>query len=124
MNLVDSCGWLEYVADGPNADFFAEALADIETLVIPTVCIYEVFRRLLQQAGRSTALEVQAVMQQATVVPLTPTLAVEAAAVGADLRLPLADSIVLATARAYDTVLWTQDAHFQSMPGVRFIAKQ
>jgi len=120
MNLVDSCGWLEYFADGPNANRFADPVEETSTLLAPSVCIYEVFRRLLQQRGRSDALEAVAAMRQATVVPLTDTLAMEAAALGCELRLPLADSVMLATARAFDATLWTQDAHFDSIPGVQY----
>ncbi len=121
MNLVDSCGWLEYFADGPNADYFAERLEDTSTLLVPTLCIYEVFRRLLQQRGRSGALEAVAAMRQAAVVPLTDTLAMEAAALGFELKLPMADSVILATARSFNATLWTQDTHFESMPNVKYL---
>ena len=124
MNLVDSCGWLEYIAEGPNADFFAEALEQRAGLVVPTICICEVFRRLLEQIGESIALEAVAAMRRATVVPLTHTLAIEAAVIGRDLKLPLADSVILATAHAYNSVLWTQDADFRSIAGVRYIPKR
>lgn len=120
MNIVDSCGWLEYSAGGPNADRYAGPLEDIDKLIVPTVCIYEVFRRLLQQRGRSAALETVAIMRQGTVAPLTDSLAMEAAALGCELKLPLADSVILATARAFGATLWTQDAHFASLPGVRY----
>ena len=124
MNIVDSCGWLEYFADGPNADRFAGPLEETSTLIVPSICIYEVFRRLLQQRGRSDALEAVAVMRQATVVPLTETLAMEAAALGNDLKLPLADSVILATARAAEAVLWTQDTHFASIAGVQYFERE
>lgn len=120
MNVVDSCGWLEYFADGRNADRFAAPLEETSTLLVPSICVYEVFRRLLQQRGRSDALEAVAAMRQATVVPLTDTLAMEAATLGCELKLPMADSVVLATARAFDATLWTQDAHFASMPSVQY----
>ncbi len=123
MNVVDSCGWLEYFADGPNAEHFAEPLEEIGALVVPSICIYEVFQRLLQQRGRTGALAAVAAMRQATIVPLTDTLAMEAAALECELRVPLADSVVLATARAYNATLWTQDAHFGSIPGVRYFAR-
>lgn len=124
MNVVDSCGWLEYFADGPNASRFAEPIEDTDTLLVPTICIYEIFRRLLQQRNRSDALEAVAAMGQATIVPLTDSLAMEAASLGCELKLPMADSVVLATARAFDATLWTQDAHFESMPGVRFFKRR
>ncbi len=120
MNVVDSCGWLEYFAEGANADHFADVVENTALLIVPSVCIYEVFRRLLQQIGRSPALEAVAVMRQAKVVPLTDTLALESATLGHELKLPLADSIVLATAHAFDATLWTQDAHFASFPGVQY----
>ncbi|HOZ49451.1 MAG TPA: type II toxin-antitoxin system VapC family toxin [Candidatus Hydrogenedentes bacterium] len=123
MNVVDSCGWLEYFANGPNADHFAGPVEGTSDLVVPTLCIYEVFRRLLQQRGRSEALEAVAAMRQATVVPLTDTLAMEAAALGHELKLPMADSVILATARAFDATLWTQDADFCSVPGVQYFAR-
>ena len=123
MNLVDSCGWLEYFDDGPNAGFFAKPLEQTARLVVPTICVYEVFRRLLSQVGRGPALEAVAAMRKAHVVPLTDALAMQAAALGAHLKLPMADSIVLATARAHRATLWTQGAHFSKMPGVNFKAK-
>jgi len=122
MNLVDSCGWLEYFADGPNAENFVTPIEETGSLVVPSVCVYEVFRRLLQERGRRDALEVVAVMRQATIVPLTDTLAMEAAALGHEFKLPMADSVILATARAFDAILWTQDAHFAIIPGVRYFA--
>lgn len=122
MNVIDSCGWLEYFADGPNADHFAGPIEETTALVVPSICIYEVFRRLLLQRGRRDALEAVAAMREATVVPLTDTLAMEAAALGCELKLPMADSVIFATARAFDATLWTQDAHFASMSGVQYFA--
>lgn len=124
MNLVDSCGWLEYVAEGPNASFFAKAIEDTERLVVPTICVYEVFRRVLQQVGRSAALDAVAAMRQAQIVPLTEALAMNAASVSIARSLPMADSIVLATALAHNATLWTQDAHFAGIPEVRYVARQ
>lgn len=120
MNVVDSSAWLEYFADGPNASFFAEPIEDIETLVVPTLSLFEVFKRVLQQRDESTALEAVAVMQQGTVVELEATIALNAARLGVELRLPLADSVILATARQYGAELWTQDADFNGTDGVRY----
>ncbi len=120
MNLVDSCGWLEYLAGGRNAAYFAKPIEDTARLIVPTVCIYEVFKRVMQQAGRSAALEVVAAMRQGKVIPLSENLALEAADLGSTLKLALADSIILATARAEEATVWTQDAHFKSLPGVAF----
>lgn len=124
MNVVDSCGWLEYLADGPNAEFFAPALESPEDLVVPTISIYEVFRRVLQQRGEGDALQAVALMQQGSIVDLTPPLAIEAARTGLALGLPMADSIMLVTARERSATLWTQDPGFEGVDGVRYVRAQ
>lgn len=124
MNVVDSSGWLEYFADGSNADFFADAVEDIEHLIVPAISLYEVFKRICQQEGEHAALQAVAVMMQGRVVDLTSTLALDAAKLSIDLKLPMADSLILTTARAHDALLWTQDADFVDVDGVRFVAKQ
>ncbi len=124
MNVVDSSGWLEYFAAGPNAKFFTKAIEASAELLIPTLSLYEVFKRVLQQRGEGEALQVVAVMQQGAVVTLTAPLALAAARVSVDLGIPMADSIILATARASDATLWSQDADFANVPGVRYIAKR
>lgn len=124
MNLVDSCGWLEYYADGPNADFYAGAIEDTDNLIVPVICIYEVFRRILQQRGEAPALQAVALMHQGLVVDLSSPLALSAAKIGADMKLPLADSIILATARVHNATVWTQDAHFKDIEGVRYVEKE
>lgn len=123
MNLVDSCGWLEYFVDGPNADFFARPIHDDQKLLVPTICILEVFKRTLQMRGELAALDGAALMRQGHVVDLDDPIAVNAARIGAEDGLPLADSVVLATARAYNAVLWTQDADFEGMKAVRYRAR-
>jgi len=123
MNLVDSCGWLEYFAAGPNAGFFADPIEDAGKLIVPTICILEVFKRILQQHGRDQALQAVAAMQEGRVVELDSTIALEAARIGLELRLPLADSVILATAQAHQAVVWTQDAHFENKKGVRFVKR-
>ncbi|HWK48363.1 MAG TPA: type II toxin-antitoxin system VapC family toxin [Steroidobacter sp.] len=123
MNVVDSSGWLEYFADGPNAGFFAPVLEKIEELVVPTISIYEVFKRILQQRDEAAALQAAALMHQCEVVSLTAPLALNAARISRKLVLPMADSIMLATATSRDAVLWTQDADFAPIPGVKYIAK-
>jgi predicted nucleic acid-binding protein len=124
MNVVDSSGWLEFFADGPNADFFAPAIENIPELVVPALSMYEVFKRVLQQRGEDEALQAVGVMAQGRVVDLTMTLAINAAKLSVDLSLPMADSIMLATARAYHATLWTQDADFQSLEGVQYVARR
>jgi predicted nucleic acid-binding protein len=123
MNVVDSSGWLEYFADGPNADFFAPAIEKAGDLIIPTLSLYEVFKRVLQQKGEGEALQAIAVMHQGVVVDLDATLALNAAKASVELGLPMADSVMLATARKYGATLWTQDADFEHIEGVKYIQK-
>lgn len=120
MNVVDSSGWLEYFADGPNATFFAAAAEDVSQLIVPSISIYEVFKRVLQQRGEADALRAIAVMIQGAVVDLDAGLALDAARMSVERGLPMADSIMLATAQAYDATLWTQDAHFEGLDGVQY----
>ena len=124
MNLVDSCGWLEYFADGPQADFYAPALENPGSLLVPTICPLEVFKRVLQQRGEDAALQAAAAMHQGLIVPLDAPLALRAARISDDLKLPLADSVILATAQTYAAVIWTQDTHFQGLEGVRYTEKK
>jgi predicted nucleic acid-binding protein len=123
MNVVDSSGWLEYFANGPNADFFAPAIEDTGNLIVPSISIFEVFKRVLQQGGESDALQAAALMQQGRVVNLDVFIALEAAKVSNDHKLPLADSVILATAQAHNAVLWTQDAEFNGLPSVQYKPK-
>ncbi len=120
MNVVDSSGWLEYFADSKNAEFFAPAIQDTKSLIVPTLSIFEVFKKILQQRDEGDALHAITLMQQGTVVELNASLALEAAKLSLEESLPLADSIILATARAYDAILWTQDSDFKNISGVKF----
>jgi len=103
LKVVDSLVWMEYFADGPNAEFFAPAIEDTDNLVVPSLTIFKVFKKLLAQRSETEAL-------QATRLSL-------------ECKLPLADSVILATARAAEAELWTQDADFEGLPGVKYIAR-
>ena len=120
MNVVDSSAWLEYFADGPNAGEFAEAIADIEQLVVPGITLFEVFKRVRVQRDPAAALYAVAQMMRGRVVDLDAELAVAAAAVSAETGLAMANSMVLATARDADATLWTQDSDFEGMDGVEY----
>jgi len=124
MNIVDSSGWLEYFADGPNADDFAEVLESSGDLIVPTLSLYEVFKVVLRQRGESEALRAVALMQEGQLIDLTSTIALHAAKLSIEHQIPMADSVMLATAREYDAVLWTQDSDFEGIEGVRFILKR
>jgi predicted nucleic acid-binding protein len=123
MNVVDSSGWLEFFADGPNADFFSTAIADTNELIVPTISLYEVFKLVSLQRGESAALQAVAHMQQGRVVELSVPLALSAAKMSMSYKIPMADSIMLATARTYEAILWTQDEDFQGLEGVEYQAK-
>jgi toxin FitB len=120
MNVVDSSAWLEYFANGPNAGFFAKPIEQPGELIVPSLTVYEVFKRVLQQRDEGSALRAIAVMQQGTVVDLDVRVALSAARVSLDTKLPMADSVVLATARLHGATLWTQDADFERLPDVRY----
>ena len=123
MNVVDSSGWLEYFADAPNADFFAPTIEDVANLVVPVVTLYEVFKRVASEQSTDQAYVAVSQMRQGHIVDLNANLAVSAAALSLDRRLPMADSIILATARSFEAVLWTQDEDFRDLDGVEYVAK-
>ena len=123
MNVVDSSGWLEDLADGPNADLFAPAIEATSELVVPSLSIYEVFKRVLSQRGEGEALQTAMLMQQGRVVDLTASLALNAAKLSVEAKLPLADSVILLTARAHDATLWTQDEDFRGLDSVEYVPK-
>lgn len=124
MNVVDSSAWLEYFANGPNASFFASPIEETAGLVVPSLTIYEVFKQVLQQRQETDALRAVAVMQQGVVVDLDARLALAAARLSLDTRLPMADSVVLATARLHGATLWTQDTDFEGLPDVRYRSRK
>jgi predicted nucleic acid-binding protein len=124
MNVIDSSGWLEYFISGENASFFTLAIQDVANVVVPTISIFEVFKRTLIEKGRTNALEAVAIMYDGKVVDLDREIALIAAELSYELKLPMADSIILATARAHDATLWTQDEHFKDIEGVKYKAKK
>lgn len=124
MNVIDSSGWLEYFINGSNADFFARVIENTDEVLVPTISLFEVFKRVLIEKNRNDALEAVAIMKDGHVVDLDDSLALVAAELSYELKLPMADSIILATARANGATLWTQDAHFKGMEGVKYIEKK
>ena len=121
MNVVDSCGWLERFAGSRYGELYEAAFREPNDVLVPIVCIIEVFRTLARQTGDSVALEAAGIMSQRSVVPLDADGAVDAARAGLSHHLPLADSIIYATARRHDAELWTHDEHFRGLPGVHFV---
>lgn len=123
MNVVDSSGWLEYFADGPNAVHFADPLGKTTELLVPSITLYEVFKVVCRQRGEDAALQAVAMMQQGKVIELSSSIALLAAKLSLNVKTPMADSIILATAQTYEAILWTQDDDFEGLPGVRYFPK-
>ena len=124
MNIVDSSGWLAYFADEPNAKHFITPLHDTASLVIPSVTIYEVFKVVLRETSENEALQAAAAMQKGRVVDLTAMLAIAASKLSLGHGIPMADSIILATAKTFDAVIWTQDSDFKNIAGVKYFPKK
>jgi toxin FitB len=120
MNVVDSSAWLEYFASGPNSAFFSDAIENTNELIVPTICLYEVFKKIVTQRSENEALQAVAVMQQGRIVDLDPTVALSAARISIEKKLPLADSAILATTQMNKAILWTQDSHFELFENVKF----
>jgi predicted nucleic acid-binding protein len=124
MNVVDSSGWLEYFADGPNAAVFAKPIEATRSLLVPTLSLFEVFKRVTQQRSEDDALRAIAVMEQGRVVDLDRATALEAARLSIQHGISLADSVMLATAYRHRATLWTQDSDFEGLQGARYFAKR
>jgi len=124
MNVVDSSGWLEYFARGMNADFFSQAIQETDYLIVPTICMYEVCKRMLDLHGEDSALQAVGIMSLGRTAELSQEIAINAAQISSELKIAMADSIILATARVYQAKLWTQDADFEGFDGVKYVAKR
>ncbi len=124
MNIVDSSGWLAYFADEPNAKHFLTPLSDPASLVVPTVTIYEVFKVILRESSENEALQAVVAMQKGTVVDLSAPLAIAASKLSLEHNLPMADSIILATAQEFKAIIWTQDLDFKSLSNVKYFPKK
>ena len=123
MNVVDSSGWLSYFTSEKNSRYFAEPIGRLEELLVPSITLTEVFKVIMRRRGEDAALKAITHMEQGKVVSLTEGLAVKAAYFGVDYKLPLADSIIYATARRYNATIWTQDMDFKDLKNVRYFPK-
>lgn len=124
MNLVDSSGWLEYFANGNNAEFFSEAIENTDDLIVSTINIYEVFKQILIQRTEDDAIQAIALMQQGKVIDINSTISLNAAKLSHDLKLPMADSLIYITAQTHNATVWTQDSDFKDLQDVRYISKK
>jgi toxin FitB len=122
MNVVDSSAWLEYFSGGPNADYFADAIEQTDELIVPTITLYEVLKKIILQRGEDVALQAIAVMHSGRFIDLDASIATRAAKISVEYRLPMADSVILATTWTVGGTLWTQDADFEGIDGVRYRA--
>ncbi len=123
-HVVDSSAWLEYFAAGPNAKHFREPLQQADLLVVPAITLFEVYKVVCRQRGADAAIQAVALMKQGNEVALDASLAIQAAQLSLEHRLPMADAIILATAYAHQARLWTQDDDFEGLPGVRYYPKR
>ncbi len=123
MNVVDSCGWLEYFANGNNTDFFAPILEATEALIVPSLSVFEVCKRVALLRGEQAAHQAADFMARGDIVGLNADTALAAALYSAKHQLPMADSIILLTAREYQATLWTQDADLKGHKGVKYKTK-
>jgi toxin FitB len=123
MNIVDSSGWLAYFADEPNAKHFLSPLCDSALLIVPTITIYEVFKVILRESTENEALQASAAMQKGKIVDLNASLAIAASRLSLEHQIPMADSIILATAQEFKAVIWTQDRDFKNISKVKYFPK-
>ena len=123
MNLVDSSGWLEYLADGKNAKFFAPIIEDTDELIVSVLNIYEVYKKVLVVKDENTAIQVVGLMQQAKVVEVNSTIAIQAAKISFEQKIPMADSLIYITAKQNNAIVWTQDVDFKDLDGVKYFKK-
>jgi len=123
MNIIDSSGWLEFFSGGVNANNFEMPLSDIEKLLVPSITIFEVFKVILRESNENNALQGIALMKQGEVIDLNSELAMSAASISYNHKIPMADSIILATSKKYDAIVWTQDKDFEKMPNVKYFKK-
>jgi predicted nucleic acid-binding protein len=123
MNIVDSSAWLEFLAGTKHGERFSQIIKNTKLLLVPTVILYEVFKKILIEKGEDTALKIIAHMKLGKIVDLDLDLALSAGSVSRHTKLPLADSIILATAQKYGATLWTLDSDFKGLPRVKYFAK-
>ena len=123
MNIVDSSAWLEFFSDGNNANKFKKPLSDIEKLIVPSITIFEVFKIILREKDENNALQGIALMKQGQIIELSTEIAMTAAVISLKNKIPMADSIILATAKKYNATIWTQDSDFKDMPNVKYFKK-
>ena len=123
MNLVDSSGWLEYFTDGKNSEYFAPVIENTSELIVSVINLYEEYKKILSEKNNNAAIQAIALMQQPNVIDVTESVSILAAGLSIDLKIPMADSIIYATAKMHDAILWTQDSDFKNLEDVKYFKK-
>jgi predicted nucleic acid-binding protein len=123
MNLVDSSGWLEYFTDGKNAEYFAPVIENTEDLIVSVINLYEIYKKISVEKDENSAIQAVGLMQQPNVIDITESISIFAAKISIDFNLPMADSLIYATAKMYDAIFWTQDSDFENLEGVKYFQK-
>ena len=123
MNLVDSSGWLEFFSDGKNAKHFAPVIENTSELLVSTINIYEVFKKTLAEMDESAALQVAAIMRLGRVIDVSTSISLSAARISYKHKIPMADSIIYATAKKHNAIVWTQDKDFKKLDNVKYFTK-
>jgi predicted nucleic acid-binding protein len=123
MNIVDSTLWLEYFAGTEPGNNVSDIIENLNELIVPTITIYEVFKKLLIERNEDDALLAIAHMKQGKIINLTEELSLSAAKISKEHKIPMADSIIYATNLKFNCVLWTQDKHFESLKSVNYFEK-
>lgn len=123
LQVVDSSGWIEVLTNGPQAERFLEVLDDEKSLIVPSITIFEVFKWILREHSEAQAIQAIAVMQRGKIVDLDASIAIAAAQISHALHLPMADSIILTTARQHQARLFSMDADFKGLADVELILK-
>ncbi|MBV6479674.1 MAG: hypothetical protein HGGPFJEG_02465 [Ignavibacteria bacterium] len=124
MNLVDSSGWLEYFADAENADIFSKPINDSENLIVSVINVYEVYKKITTQRNEQIAKELTSVMMQVQIADIDSRISIEAARLSCQKKIPMADSLIYATAKIHNALLWTQDYDLKGLEGVKFVEKK
>jgi predicted nucleic acid-binding protein len=124
MTIIDTSGWLEYFTGGPNSDFFSTAIKKDPNIIIPTIILYELWKKISREKGEDKAIELVAQLKRYEIVPLDESLSISAAKISNEYKIPMADSIIYATLMKYNATLWTQDSDFKDFENVKYIEKK
>jgi toxin FitB len=124
MNLVDSSGWLEFFSNGKQAHLFTPIIQNSEELIVSVINKYEVYKKLCLEFNTKQAANSMGAMYLGRLVEVTEEIALTASELSIEFHIPMADSLLLATARIENADFWTLDSHFKDIPGVKYFEKE